>query len=83
MKRILLSLSLMVILSAHCVKGKSISNGHVGEDNRNKGLSQGQVYALEIEAFEVCDTDADSGLDWNEVDQCIVSTYLKVNENRI
>ena len=75
MKRILLSLFLSVILSAYCVKGKSISNGHVGEDNRNKGLSQGQVYALEIEAFEVCDTDADSGLDWNEVDQCIVSTY--------
>ena len=75
MKRILLSLFLSVILSAYCVKGKSISNGNVGEDNRNEGLSQGQVYALELKAFEVCDTDADSGLDWNEVDKCIVSTY--------
>ena len=59
--------------------GRSITDENLEgfEENRNGDLSEGQMYALEMKAFEVCDTDADGGLSWEEVDRCIVRLFIR------
>ena len=65
--------------------GRSITDENLEgfEDNRNGGLSEGQIYALEMKAFEVCDEDADGGLSWEEVDHCIVRSFYMIARNTL